>query len=81
MANTSLKKATAKKFDEFYTQISDIERELKHYWPGNHNADRQDLITMIVCKEWNEQTDGHWAQAHRKKGGVSLSEWKNGLMV
>jgi hypothetical protein len=31
MANTSLNKASKLKFDEFYTQISDIERELKHY--------------------------------------------------
>lgn len=31
MANTSLKKAKKAKNDEFYTQLSDIERELKHY--------------------------------------------------
>jgi len=31
MANENLHKAKAAKMDEFYTQLSDIERELKHY--------------------------------------------------
>ncbi len=31
MANKSLKKAKKAKNDEFYTQLSDIEKELKHY--------------------------------------------------
>lgn len=31
MANTNLHKAKVQKNDEFYTQLSDIEKELKHY--------------------------------------------------
>ena len=31
MANVTLKKAKQNKQDEFYTQIKDIEQELKHY--------------------------------------------------
>ena len=33
MANTNLTAAKAAKMDEFYTQLTDIERELQHYWP------------------------------------------------
>ena len=33
MANKNLNAAKAAKKDEFYTQLSDIERELQHYWP------------------------------------------------
>ena len=33
MANSKLNAAKAAKKDEFYTQLSDIERELQHYWP------------------------------------------------
>ncbi len=32
MANRNLNAAKAAKKDEFYTQLSDIERELQHYW-------------------------------------------------
>lgn len=32
MANENLKRAKKAKKDEFYTQISDIEKELQHYW-------------------------------------------------
>lgn len=32
MANKNLNAANAAKKDEFYTQLSDIERELQHYW-------------------------------------------------
>ena len=31
MANTALNKANKQKFDEFYTQLSDIEKEIKYY--------------------------------------------------
>ena len=31
--NTSLNKAKAAKYDEFYTQLADIEKELRHYRP------------------------------------------------
>lgn len=33
MANRLLNAAKVAKKDEFYTQLSDIERELQHYWP------------------------------------------------
>ena len=33
MANTNLSEATAAKRDEFYTQLTDIENELRHYRP------------------------------------------------
>lgn len=33
MANKNLNAAKVAKKDEFYTQMSDIERELQHYWP------------------------------------------------
>lgn len=33
MANKNLNAAKAAKMDEFYTQMTDIERELQHYWP------------------------------------------------
>ena len=33
MANQRLNAAKRAKKDEFYTQLSDIERELQHYWP------------------------------------------------
>ena len=32
MANKNLNAAKTAKKDEFYTQLSDIERELQHYW-------------------------------------------------
>ena len=37
MANKNLNAAKAAKKDEFYTQLSDIERELQHYWPHFRN--------------------------------------------
>ena len=39
--NKSLKRAQANKEDEFYTQISDVEKELKHYtnhFKGKHTG-------------------------------------------
>ena len=33
MANKNLNAAKVAKKDEFYTQLTDIERELQHYWP------------------------------------------------
>lgn len=33
MANKNLNAAKVAKKDEFYTQMTDIERELQHYWP------------------------------------------------
>ena len=42
MANKNLNAAKAAKKDEFYTQLSDIERELQHYW--QHFRDK-----VIIC--------------------------------
>ena len=33
MANKNFNAAKTAKKDEFYTQLTDIERELQHYWP------------------------------------------------
>jgi len=42
MANKNLNAAKAAKKDEFYTQLTDIERELQHYWP--HFRDK-----VVLC--------------------------------
>ena len=42
MANKNLNAAKAAKKDEFYTQLSDIERELQHYW--QHFRDK-----VVLC--------------------------------
>ena len=42
MANKNLNAAKAAKKDEFYTQLTDIERELQHYW--NHFRDK-----VVLC--------------------------------
>ena len=42
MANKNLNAAKMAKKDEFYTQLTDIERELQHYWP--HFRDK-----VVLC--------------------------------
>ena len=42
MANKNLNAAKTAKKDEFYTQLTDIERELQHYWP--HFCDK-----VVLC--------------------------------
>lgn len=42
MANKNMSAAMAAKKDEFYTQLSDIEKELRHYWP--HFRDK-----VVLC--------------------------------
>lgn len=42
MANKNLNAAKTAKKDEFYTQLSDIEKELQHYWP--HFRDK-----VVLC--------------------------------
>lgn len=42
MANKKLNAAKTAKKDEFYTQLTDIERELQHYWP--HFRDK-----VVLC--------------------------------
>ena len=46
MANNNLNAAKAAKKDEFYTQLTDIERELQHYW--SHFANK---IVLCNCDD------------------------------
>ena len=46
MANKNLNAAKTAKKDEFYTQMSDIERELQHYWPHFH-----DKVVLCNCDD------------------------------
>lgn len=46
MANKNLNAAKTAKKDEFYTQLSDIERELQHYWPHFH-----DKVVLCNCDD------------------------------
>ena len=45
-ANRALSKARSAKRDEFYTQLSDIENELKHY-----RAQMKDKIVLCNCDD------------------------------
>ena len=46
MANKNLNAAKTAKKDEFYTQLTDIERELQHYWPHFH-----DKVVLCNCDD------------------------------
>lgn len=46
MANKNLNAAKTAKKDEFYTQLTDIERELQHYWP--HFRDK---VALCNCDD------------------------------
>lgn len=46
MANKNLNAAKTAKKDEFYTQMSDIEMELQHYWPHFH-----DKVVLCNCDD------------------------------
>lgn len=46
MANKNLNSAKTAKKDEFYTQMSDIEMELQHYWPHFH-----DKVVLCNCDD------------------------------
>ena len=46
MANKNLNAAKMAKKDEFYTQMSDIEMELQHYWPHFH-----DKVVLCNCDD------------------------------
>ena len=46
MANKNLNAAKTAKKDEFYTQMSDIERELQHYWQHFH-----DKVVLCNCDD------------------------------
>ena len=47
MAQKNLNAAKTAKKDEFYTQLTDIERELQHYWP--HFRDK---VVLCNCSEF-----------------------------
>ena len=51
MANKNLNAAKTAKKDEFYTQMTDIERELQHYWP--HFRDK---VVLCNCDDPYEST-------------------------
>ncbi len=46
MANKNLNAAKTAKKDEFYTQMSEIEMELQHYWPHFH-----DKVVLCNCDD------------------------------
>jgi len=46
MATRNLDAAKTAKKDEFYTQMTDIERELQHYWPHFH-----DKVVLCNCDD------------------------------
>ncbi len=46
MANKNLNAAKTAKKDEFYTQLTDIERELQHYWPHFRN-----MVVLCNCDD------------------------------
>ncbi|MGN1375650.1 MAG: adenine-specific methyltransferase EcoRI family protein [Prevotella sp.] len=46
MANKNLNAAKTAKKDEFYTQMSDIEMELQHYWQHFHGK-----TVLCICDD------------------------------
>lgn len=57
MANTKLRKAKEKKNDEFYTQYSDIQKEIKAYLEYDTNVFRDKTILMPCDDpEWSNFT-------------------------
>ena len=53
MANQNLSNAKTAKNDEFYTQLTDIERELQHYW--QHFRGKMADNCQMLCKECNRR--------------------------
>lgn len=72
MANKNLHKAKNFKKDEFYTQLSDIERELKHYkkhfkisemegdhiTPWHKGGKTNEENCQMLCKDDNRRKSG-----------------------
>ena len=56
MANKNLNAAKTAKKDEFYTQMSDIETELQHYWQHFH-----DKVVLCNCDDPNES---YWRKSN-----------------
>ncbi len=65
MANRNLNAAKTAKKDEFYTQISDIERELQHYWP--HFRDK---VVLCNCDDPYESNFFKYFALHFNKLGL-----------
>ena len=57
MANVNLKNSRTAKFDEFYTQYHDIEKEINAYLDFNKDVFR-DNIVLLPCDdpEWSNFT-------------------------
>jgi hypothetical protein len=53
MANTSLKKANKAKKDEFYTQLTDIEKECRHYTVFSATATILTKATFSSILQWD----------------------------
>lgn len=56
-SNKALRKANATKMDEFYTQLADIENELKHYKDQFHDkvvfCNNHVCFRCCWCNVWN----------------------------
>ncbi len=63
--NNNLKKAKSGKNDEFYTQLSDIERELKHY--KNHFKDK---VVLCNCDDPRVSNFFHFFSYNFEKFGL-----------
>ena len=64
-ANLNLRKASTAKKDEFYTQLSDIERELKHY--RNHFKDK---VVLCNCDDPRVSNFFHFFSYNFEKFGL-----------
>ena len=63
--NSLLKEAKANKKDEFYTQLSDIEKELKHY--RNHFKDK---VVLCNCDDPRVSNFFHFFSYNFEKFGL-----------
>ncbi|MDD3678913.1 MAG: adenine-specific methyltransferase EcoRI family protein, partial [Patescibacteria group bacterium] len=52
MANTNLRNANKAKKDEFYTQLEDIEKELKHY--------KEQYKNKVVYCNWDDPVESNF---------------------
>ena len=61
--NSSLHNAKAAKNDDFFTQLSDIENELQHYWSHgvNHFEGKS-----VLCNCDNPDFSNFWAYFHKR---------------
>lgn len=61
-ANKNLRSAKTDKKDEFYTQLSDIEKELKHY--KNHFKDK---VVLCNCDDPRVSNFFHFVSTPKKQ--------------